>query len=65
MYTNVYDKKIARKSNKASTLAPAVNDAANQIITLLQKILSKLLINKTGTLCQIKSLYHLYLRIRI
>lgn len=33
IYANVYDKKIMRESSKASTIAPAVNDAANEIIT--------------------------------
>lgn len=41
IYTNVYDKRVARKSNKAPTIAPAVNIAANEIISMFSEDIVK------------------------
>jgi ABC-type uncharacterized transport system auxiliary subunit len=41
IYTNLYNKKVTRKTNRATTIAPAVNSAANEIISLFTEDIIK------------------------
>lgn len=46
LYTNVYTSKVFRETDKAITIAPAVNKAANQIVTTISEDLVKVLTNQ-------------------